>query len=100
MITLFSAFRFPRMVQRRLMGGEGLCPFRLPAGQVAEPSSAGQALRMALAGLGWLARADAASLPAPVQADALRGLERAASMHVAARARVLAAFSGAARVRG
>ena len=48
---------------------------------------------MVLAGLGWLAAADAAGLPGPVQADCLRGLERAASVHAAARARVLAGFS-------
>ena len=47
-----------------------------PAG-VGEPSSAGEALQMALAGLGWLARADLASVPVPVQAEALRVLERA-----------------------
>ncbi len=53
-------------------------------GEVAEPSSAGEALRMAAAGLGWLATADAASLPAPVQAGALRDLERLQSFHTAA----------------
>ncbi len=59
----------------------------------AEPSSAGEALRMAVAGLGWLASADVASLPPPVQADALRVLERVLSLHTAARARVLAGFA-------
>jgi hypothetical protein len=59
----------------------------------AEPVSAGQALQMAVTGLSWLARADLASVPVTVQAGALRELERAASMHLAARARVLAAFS-------
>jgi hypothetical protein len=63
----------------------------LPSSGVGEPSSAGEALQMAVAGLGWLARADLASVP--VQAEALRVLERAASMQTAARARVLAAFS-------
>ena len=48
---------------------------------------------MVLAGLGWLARADAGSLPAGVQAECLRGLERAQSVHAAARARVLTAFT-------
>ncbi len=48
---------------------------------------------MVLAGLGWLARADMASVPAGVQADCLRGLERALSVHAAARARVLGAFT-------
>ena len=47
---------------------------------------------MAQAGLAWLAAADAASLPAAVQGDCLAALERAESMHIAARARVLAAF--------
>jgi hypothetical protein len=60
---------------------------------VGQPSSAGEALSMATAGLSWLARADVASLPTPVQADALRGLERLLSCHAAARARVLAGFS-------
>ena len=63
------------------------------ATEVAEPSSAGEALRMAVAGLGWLAAADAASMPAPVQADALRELERLQSLHAAARAKTLAAFT-------
>ncbi len=48
---------------------------------------------MALAGLGWLARADLASAPAAVQAQCLRGLESAQSAHAAARARALAAFT-------
>ncbi len=50
---------------------------------------------MVLAGLGWLASADAdvASVPTRVQADCLRALEQAASMHAAARARVLAGFT-------
>ena len=49
---------------------------------------------MVAAGLGWLADADAdaASMPAGVQAECLRGLERAASVHIAARSRVLSAF--------
>ncbi|HEX6932290.1 MAG TPA: DUF222 domain-containing protein, partial [Streptosporangiaceae bacterium] len=62
-------------------------------GSGAGPSSAGEALRMAAAGLGWLASADAGSLPVPAQAEALRALERLQGMHAAARARVLAGFS-------
>jgi hypothetical protein len=62
------------------------------AGQVPAPASAAQALAMVAAGLGWLADADAASMPAGVQAECLRGLERAASVHIAARSRVLSAF--------
>ena len=62
---------------------------------VPSPGSAGEAMGMVLAGLGWLAsaEADVASVPASVQADCLRGLEQAASMHVAARAKVLAGFA-------
>ena len=66
------------------------------AGQVpatpAAPSTAADAVAMVAAGLGWLAAADVASMPSAVQADCLRGLERAASMHIAARSRVLSAF--------
>jgi hypothetical protein len=47
---------------------------------------------MVQAGLGWLASTDAAALPAAAQADCLRGLEQAQSMHTAARSRVLSAF--------
>ena len=57
------------------------------------PSSAGEAVGMVLAGLGWLARAETASVPVPVLAGWLRELERAQSMHAAARAAVLAAFA-------
>jgi hypothetical protein len=57
-----------------------------------EPASAAQALAMVSAGLGWLAATDVASLPTAVQADCLRGLERATSVHTAARSRVLSAF--------
>ncbi len=62
---------------------------------VPSPGSAGEAMGMVLAGLGWLAsaEADVGSMPASVQADCLRGLERAASMQTAARARVLAGFT-------
>jgi Domain of unknown function (DUF222)/HNH endonuclease len=64
------------------------------AGQMpAAPATATEAMAMVAAGLGWLAAADAASMPSAVQADCLRGLERAASMHIAARSRVLSAFS-------
>ena len=48
---------------------------------------------MALAGLGWLARADAAALPVPVLAECLRGLEQVLAVHTAARAKMLGAFS-------
>jgi hypothetical protein len=63
------------------------------AGQVpAAPASAEQAVAMVTAGLGWLATTDTASLPTAVQAECLRGLERAAAIHTAARSRALAAF--------
>jgi hypothetical protein len=63
------------------------------AGQVpAAPTTAAQAVAMVQAGLGWLAATDAASLPTAVQAETLRGLERATSMHTAAQSRVLSAF--------
>ena len=58
-----------------------------------EPVSASQALQMTQAGLAWLARADLATAPVAVQADCLRQLERAASMQLAARTKVLAAFT-------
>ena len=48
---------------------------------------------MAAAGLGWLARADLASVPVPVQAEALRVLGACGVDAAAARARVLTAFS-------
>ena len=70
------------------------------AAGVAEPSSASHALRMVLTGLNWLACDDVASVPASVQADCLRGLEQAASMHAAARAKVLAGFSAQRGFRG
>ncbi len=61
--------------------------------QPGAPASAGEAVGMVLAGLGWLAGAEVASLPVVVQAEVLRGLERAVSVHTAARARVLAGFT-------
>ncbi len=53
----------------------------------------GDALAAAVAGLGFVAAADAGSLPGAELADCLRGLERAESVLTAARARVLAAFN-------
>ena len=58
--------------------------------------SAADAVAMVLAGLGWLAGADMASVPVAAQAECLRGLERAASVQAAAHARVLGAFCGQA----
>ncbi len=57
------------------------------------PASAADAVAMAEAGLRFLASADMVSVPAGVQAECLRALERAGSMRVAARARVLSAFA-------
>ena len=56
------------------------------------PTSAGEALTMVMSGLGWLASADTASLPAGVLGDCLRELERAESVRLAARSAVLTAF--------
>jgi hypothetical protein len=64
----------------------------LPGQPPPAPAAAADAVAMAQAGLAWLARADAASLPTGEQADILRALEQALSMHTAARSRVLAAF--------
>ena len=61
-------------------------------GGAAGPASAKEAVAMAVAGLSWLARADLAAVPVPVQAEALRELERVLSLHTAARAKVLAGF--------
>src|SRR6266487_1413758 len=87
--SVFLPDSFPRRLRVR---AEVAVP---PPGSTSVPelSSAGQALRMAVAGLGWLASADAGSLPAGVQAEALRQLERILSLHAAARASVLAAFT-------
>jgi hypothetical protein len=66
------------------------------AGQVSPvpvPATAVGAATMAQAGLSWLAAADPAGLTTAELADCLRALERAESMHTAARARVLAAFT-------
>ena len=65
-------------------------------GRSEEPSSVTEALAMLDRALDHLSTADAALLPAGVQAEALRALERAAAKHTVARARVLAAFAGQA----
>jgi hypothetical protein len=66
----------------------------LPGEQPA-PASAADAAAMARAALAWIADADMTALTAAEQADCLRELERAESMHLAARASVLAAFAAA-----
>ena len=62
--------------------------------QAGQPASVGDALGMLDRALGYLTATDAASLPAAVQAEALRALGRAEARHTAAQARVLAAFAG------
>jgi hypothetical protein len=57
------------------------------------PASAREALDMVRAGLGYLAAADAAQLPAATQAGCLRELEQAGAVLTAARASVLAGFT-------
>ena len=52
------------------------------------PASAGEAIEMMHAGLGYLAAADAAALGAETQAWCLRALEEAAAVSTAARASV------------
>ena len=69
-------------------------------GAAGVPVSAAAAVAMAQTGLAYLASADMASLPAAVQAECLRGLERAESLHTAARAGALAAFISCGRLRG
>jgi hypothetical protein len=64
-----------------------------PGQAPAAPVTAAEAVAMAQAGLGWLAAADAGSLTAAEQADCLLSLERAESIHTAARSRVLSAFN-------
>ena len=56
-------------------------------------ASVGEALAMVRAGLGYLAAADAARLPAAVQAQVLRELEQTDAAATAARAWFLAAFT-------
>src|SRR5207344_119099 len=57
------------------------------------PGNAREALDMVRAGLGYLAAADAAQLPAATQAECLRELEQDAAALTAARAGFLAAFT-------
>jgi hypothetical protein len=65
----------------------------LPGQGPGGPASAADAVVMARAGLGWLAGADAASLTSAEQAECLRALAQSESMHAAARASVLRAFT-------
>jgi hypothetical protein len=61
-----------------------------------DPESAADAVRIAVDALGRLANMDVASMPVAAQADCLRELERAASVHTAAQAAVLSAFDAVA----
>jgi hypothetical protein len=88
----FAPLADPDSSGPEIRGAAGPAGSGFPPGPAA-PSSAGEALQMALAGLGWLARADLASMPVPAQAECLRGLERLQSFHTAARASALAAFT-------
>ena len=56
-------------------------------------ASVGEALEMVRAGLGYLAAADAAQLPAATQAECLAELEQADAVATAARASILAGFA-------
>jgi hypothetical protein len=73
---------------RAVLGQEviGVCDGR-------DPVNVADALAMLDRALGALAAADAGSLPTPVQAQALRALERAEARHTAVRAQILAAFT-------
>jgi hypothetical protein len=62
-------------------------------GTATAPSSAREALDMVRAGLGYLAAADAAQLPAATQAECLRELEQADAVATAARAFIQAGFT-------
>jgi uncharacterized protein DUF222 len=66
----------------------------------AAPASAREALDLVRAGLGYLAAADAAQLPAAVQAQVLRDLEQHDAIATAARAGFLAAFTAGAGPAG
>jgi len=65
--------------------------------QVATPApafaSAGEALDMVLAGLGYLAAADPTAMSAQAQAECLQALEQADAIAAAARAWILGAFA-------
>jgi hypothetical protein len=58
------------------------------------PADAREALDMVRAGLGYLAAADATQLAAAMQAECLRELEQADAVATAARASILAGFTG------
>ena len=57
------------------------------------PASADQASDMVIAGLGYLAAMDPTALAAAAQARCLKALEQGDAISIAARARILAAFT-------
>ena len=67
-------------------------PGQPPPGPAQVPATAADAVAMAQSALAWLAAADPVTLTAAEQADCLRVLGRAESLHTAAHASVLAAF--------
>jgi hypothetical protein len=73
----------------------GAAPFRT-ATSAGTPANAVEALAALRAGLDYLASADVTTLTVSEQADVLRGLARAESVHVAATAAVLTAFDAQA----
>jgi hypothetical protein len=77
---------FEKLPWRKEM--RGMCDSQRP------PASLADALAQLERALDHLNATDAASLPASVQAEALRALGRAEAKHTAARARVLGAFAG------
>ena len=60
---------------------------------VPSPVNVTEALAMVRGGLGYLVAADAAELPAGVQAQCMRGFEQFDAMGTAARAQVMGAFT-------
>jgi hypothetical protein len=70
----------------------GPWPGALPGPGAAAPSTAAGAVAVAHAALAALAAADPTALTVAEQADVLRALERAESVHAAARAKILQAF--------
>jgi len=67
----------------------------LEGGVHAGPATSAEALAFVLAGLDWLARADATGLTGSERADCLRGLAAAESVHLAATASIVSAFDAA-----
>jgi hypothetical protein len=62
---------------------------------VPAPAGLAEALAVIRAGMGYLAAADAAAMAAQAQAGCLQALEQLDAVEIAARARILAAFTAA-----